>query len=313
MRHTDLKITSFRPIKYNNLNNKYLHEILNVIIHNSAFNIVYLKINNGKWWWVPSLSARDLTIKIFFLVFQISITLIKTIMSVFKYGSILDLLCMHALNVNDNRIIVKEDNLWHCNGKFKTFYAHLKPHVINLSDAMGDKHYKIMFNYYEKYSSVLNNQYLIQNYYQFVLKDHPKTPHLGSTHWTNSQKTIGYQTDYEKAHSQGYYDKTKIINKFQGTKKSSVLLEQQISDVKEVGKEKKKLIINEIMGAKEHGYDKNALNNTTVENINLLEKYDAELDAELSSHPELSNLGLSSKEYSQMIINDVCGILYVMD
>jgi hypothetical protein len=73
------------------------------------------------------------------------------------------------------------------------------------------------------------------------------------------EKKLAYQTQYQTAYNNNFYNRNNIIQKYKGDKKESTLLEIKAEELIQIATEKKRSAIEQAKGALIYGYNESAI------------------------------------------------------
>jgi hypothetical protein len=185
------------------------------------------------------------------------------------------------LDRNDKRLIMFIDGIWYLNGSTIS-------HVVKSS---SPKHIrKDVIGKLEKLEKEASEMSVRENTSKAKSED-SKFFHKFIQNITQDSNNIAYQTDYSKAQESNNYGKDVLINKFEGEKKKSILLEEKISNMKEEKEYRIKNTFREIDGAGKDGYS-NKMKENFKENV----EKGVEINKELDIICEKGGINFSKKE-----------------
>lgn len=268
--------------------------ILYTAYWNLVFDITYSKIIYGKFFFIKTLSFKIILKKLFYIYFGISRFTIKLIIHILKMNreqNIENYLFSIFCNTTDHRIIVKINNEWKINNGWKNFVNTTKHLLIQelrygdekkLEQALGG-----FKNYYIKMQQI---QHTTRFYNAlFVKRDLPPIPHKTYLEATKDSKHHGYQTSYESAFNNKFYNKIPLINKYEGHTKKSTLLPHEAKDLRQISQETKGSNLQQLYGAYKNGYDENFLSIDYVNSIKDIK------DIDLGIEKLLDEIGLNNE------------------
>lgn len=291
---------SIRPIIINTVPDTIpIGKLLYYGYYNSVFNLTYNKIiYKSKYFWLKEMTIKKVIKSIFFWYIGISRLSLLLILKIVKYKeeSITDYLLKIFGNPIDDRLIIKINNKWEVNGNEKKMWnsissvlenrvstykiEYIKPRIFSLYHQMKE------INFYNKtYAAKFVN---IKN----------KTPHKAFFDSSKDKEEIGYETEYKKAYINGFYNKYKLINWYDGEKKESTLLNIRIDELKQISKEKKILISKQLIGAIDHGFGEKISTNYTNK-IKTIEEAKNEIEK------ALLDIGIIDEKTTKTIIKDL--------
>lgn len=145
--------------------------------------------------------------------------------------------------------------------------------------------------------------------YVFVDNSKPAIVHKGSIDWPSNKNKIGYETAHASAEKKNFFDRTVLINKFDGLKKPTTLLEIDSSELTI-----KREIVgsfgtgDKLMGAHLYGYDKDALDSKIREALDALAVYERDIAAALSFDKDLHVFYVVERDYILKTVANVSGM-----
>lgn len=217
-----------------------LSAILYKAYYNLVFDLTYLKIKNGKWWWIKKIKIREIIKKIIYFYLGISKLMFKLIASAIKikkknYDDIETaayfLFIRHP--ILNNMIIVKLNGKWILNGPFKHMEEMLKKIIKTNVNKYNENHY-------DKWLEITET-----NLYKMIeaTKEAPRfsgkhiNPNLLIEHKTwldvnSKDKMVAYETDLDKAKKKDFYGKEKMIEKIGNKEKETTLIQEKAQNIR---------------------------------------------------------------------------------
>lgn len=237
---------------------------------NLVFDLTYLKILLGrKRFWFKIFSLKKFFFSVFFWYVGVSKLLFRLLIKILKINqnSIEDYLFFLFSRPNDDRLIIKINNEWQVNGKTATKVFNEIEEILRNKisysqwNSMKIQLYKLTQKMWEISSET-------QVYSAKFIEINNKKKHTVFPESSKVEKFLGYQTEYDKACNNQFYNRKPLINKFQGPKKESTLLFANENEFKQITKEEKVNAINHFKGAIADGYDKTIISKNYENSIN---------------------------------------------
>lgn len=242
--------------------------ILYNIYWNKVFNLTYMKIMIGqdKFWFkiIRSINFIKLFKSLILILFGISKFMIQLWYNIFNYKeeSIELYLTKKFLNPIDDRLIIRINNEWKINGKNEKILEKWKNYLWstrNYSHEHIESAQTILYLNLLKWEKLTKECIWFNKIQKGMFKDIKKIPHIYYPGLTKEGK-IAYSTDYNKAKKFNNYNKETVIEKFDGEKKESILLQDDISNFIAKGVVKEEPGNKLIMGAIINGYNPDLIN-----------------------------------------------------
>ena len=254
--------------------------ILFIAYWNFVFNITYLKILYGKWFFLKNIKIKNIIERLFLMYFGISKLFIKLMIHIFKIykkNNIEDYLLIFFLNPEDNRIILRINNKWVVNNGWKILKEIIEKNIIkddNFLSKIEDIYHKIIkSNYttttYEASFTNPNKRQIIHNIYPEISKKKEISP---------------YRTAYDIAYNNNFYKKSPIIKKFYGDNKESTLIPEKKINLIQKSEEITTFAGKIYKGAVYDGYDPTILSEKAIHSIKDFKEIDFELENILSEY-----------------------------
>lgn len=290
-----------RPKKINTTDEDMpIGTILYKIYYNKVFNLTYIKILLGreKFWIkiIKNIKLKNIIEKIFYLLVGLSkfFITILSIITKYKNKSIQEYLFSTFCNPWDeisDRLIIRINNKWEINGIRKRIHQKIKEELYyktseNKWSSGSIEIWKMIEKWekeYSKYSyetitkSILhkNKSIGIHNIFPELIKEN---------------KLVAYMTDLNKAEKKNNFSLSPFIYKFEGDKKDSRILIDDIYNVKQLEEEKSISSLKIILGAKVNGFNETFASKKFLNNIESIEEIWLMIDT------DLENLGLNNEK-----------------
>lgn len=257
------------------------------IYWNLVFDLTYIKLNHGKWFWLKFLNIKLIAQRLVYAYLGISRLFLKLInhaLRLNKEKSIETYIFFNFIRKNDNRIILKINNEWKINNGREIFKHGVKKLLVerNLSENQilwAVEQFEICYN---KMQDIKHET--ITKKVLFVSKDLPKIPHSAFPSLTKNTEILAYQTSYQIAEKKSFYGKQPIINWYQGPTKESTILPFKERDTRQISDLKDTSILKQMQGAIKKGYDREIISDewaTSIEDFRLIDTHIEKVLSEL--------------------------------
>lgn len=268
---------------------------------NLVFNLIYIKILKGNFFWLKILSPKKIIKSIFFFLIGINRLAIKISYNLYKHRKfeIEDIIYFKLLSIfhNEKKIIVKLNNKWILNGNGRNLLNTLQKIASDKwNEKLVEKCNNILYEQNKKLDDIGSYK---KTYWANHLNLETKQKHLIWLDINKQEDKVGYQTDFNKAIIKNNYDKTLLINKYWGGKKDSTLLPEDLNNLKQIGNETPSSNKRLIEGGYKNGFDKNQLKPEIIENIEDFEKIIIE------TKKLLEEIGID-EDQSNLIVKSIC-------
>lgn len=219
-------------------------------IQQDAFNLLYIRLQYGKYFYFKIFSLKNLLINSFLNLLgfsRINWYCFLLLIRIKNYDALQNFIYNLAYNPFDDRIVLKINNEWYINN------GHKKEMALNYiwknffyANGTPDTQKGVVMH---KLNTILaaNNEMTHESadtqLIQFRNKNLPQTIHYGAL-LTKNPNSCGYATDFNRAEKFNFYEKTQneiLIPKFHGPQKLSTSLyidEKDYIITKELGKSK---------------------------------------------------------------------------
>lgn len=238
---------------------------------------------------------------------RVTVLFIKLLFKINTYSGLTDELLKLLNQDTDTRIIYNENNTWKTNGKqfivWNVILEKLVKHGLSAQTIrlIKEKFFSLSFNY----EDIKPQDYA---YYEvkFINKYEPKIQHTLIQGITKNDNFGGLQTSFFKAQKMNYYNKDWLVYKFDGIKKESTLLHQDLAQIQIISAERKKHIANILIGAYKNGYNETLLTTEINEAVQQINAFEEEIKS------ILAELGLADLKID--LTNDIakCSILAIL-
>lgn len=276
--------------------------------HNLVFNLCYMKITLGKFYFIKFITVKAIATRILYFllgVSRIAVKIIKIIIKIDKDTSLEEILFMELYRPNDLRIILKINGEWCVNGKFSLLIEKINI-VLTTKNTHLDKKAidfiaKKILKSCEDLSDIKNETL---TYSAKFIANKSITPHWVFPESTKNKTYNGYQTDKLKADANSNYGKKIVINQFEGKSKKSTLLIGKSEEFKQISSERKVPSIGQAMGALHHGYSEDIISNKYKITITEIKEIESTIEVALKV-AGLKNTEELKKEILEMAIKSI--------
>lgn len=275
-----------------------------------VFDLVYTRVKYGKFYILKQISIKSLGTTILFYIMGISRILLKTLRILFAFvrGQTTNEILFDIFIYEDyNRKLVRINNVWVANGPRLSLNNLFK----NAVDVCGnpivfsERETKIFKEIVERVHVSTSTNF---TYAQFIEKSVTKLPHKIYHEVLKNTQYVGLETGFDRANLNNNYCQVPIINRYDGEKKPSTLLEKPIDGFTQVSDEIKTSIKRQALGAVLYGYNTSALSHKYNISISTLESAHVDLLALIKSKNWDVDTNVMLKLISDLEVTDVIEI-----
>lgn len=225
-----------------------------------VFNLVYSRVLNGKFHLIKQISGVKIAKLLLYYLLGVSRVLVVTVSTILKVRSektrngLLFRLFSHPY---DTRKLIKINNKWVANGPKKAIgeLMNLNKDKINSTFILTHNNKLALIEISERISVIRNTKFA---YAIFKNNNNPQTAHKLFLEIANGD-SVGIETDFKKSITFNDYNRGYIIRKYTIQNytniKESTILEQKITNFKQIKEEQEMSMFNQVLGAVVDGYN----------------------------------------------------------
>lgn len=249
----------FKPFTFDSIPNKMpIGTVLYYTYWNKVFDSAYNKNLNKKRYLLNFINLKFILERLilwYIGLTKLFIILTLIILKLNKDLTLNDFLFNHFIKPIDDRQLIKINNRWVNNDGKKNFLIALDNLLMNKTASVNQinsiKHNMAIF-----YNAAMELKFGTTTYSaKFIDKSNTKISHTVFPEIAKGWAHVGMQTDFQKAIAHDHYGRPQIINKYEGIKKPSTLLQTEISTLRQVSHETTVSTEKLCMGAIRNGYN----------------------------------------------------------